>query len=153
MPLLNHEKGTEKRMKWLDNTFFSNTNITVNRCGFLTCWNLAFVASKNFSCFLVDLQIILFIFEPFFKKKNKFLWKYVSSSFLDTFPKRNNMFFYLYFLQLENSTTSYIPGVMYCYLIRNIHNIFKYRNKIQVIVWWCYLCQDFREILLIYSVK
>ena len=109
MPLLNHEKGTEKRMKWLDNTFFSNTNITVNRCGSLTCWNLAFDASTNFSCFLVDLQIILFIFETFLKKKSKFLWKYVSSSFLDTFPKRNNILFLFIFLQLENSTISYIP--------------------------------------------
>ena len=141
MPLLNHEKGTEKRMKWLDNTFFSNTNITVNRCGSLTCWNLAFDASKNFSCFLVDLQIILFIFETFLKKKNKFLWKYVSSSFLDTFPKRNNILFLFIFLQLENSTISYIPGIMYCYLICNIHNIFKSRNKI------------FRAILFSHSVK
>ena len=53
---------------------------------------------QNFSCFLVDLQIILFIFETFLKKKSKFLWKYVSSSFLDTFPKRNNILFLFIFL-------------------------------------------------------
>ena len=85
-----------------------------------------------FSCWFTNHTLHIW---NIFEKKTKFLWKYVSSSFLHTFPKRNNILFLFIILQLENSTISYILGIMYCYIVCNILIIFKYRKKIQITVW------------------